>query len=51
MKCSTNNHAATVHNLFLEAVDKFGLLSRVRSDQGHKNVIGCAPHIEYRDAN
>lgn len=32
LKCSTNNYAATVLELFLDAVRRFGLPSRVRSD-------------------
>ncbi len=38
MKCSTNNTAVTVYDLFLEAVQRFGLPSRVRSDYGGENT-------------
>ena len=38
IKCSTNNRAGTVLGLFLEAVEVFGLPSRVRADQGGENV-------------
>ena len=38
LHCSTNNRARTVHNLFLEAIRKYGLPSRVRSDQGRENT-------------
>ena len=38
LSCSDNNQAATVSRCFLEAVEKFGWPSCVRSDEGGENV-------------
>ena len=38
-KCSPNNASVTVYDLFLQAVRKFSLPSRVRSDQGGENRL------------
>ena len=38
LKCSTNNMASTVLDLFLNATNQFGIPSRVRADQDVENV-------------
>lgn len=39
LKCSSNNRADTVFNLFVTACNNLGIPSRVRSDQGGENVL------------
>lgn len=50
MKCSSNNRASTVFQLFLKAVENHKLPSRVRSDQGRENMLVAQHMIESRGA-
>ena len=51
MHCSTNNRAQTVYELFLEAVQLYGLPSRVRSDEGRENILVARHMLEQRGLN
>lgn len=44
LRCSTNNRATTVYELFLKATRQYGVPSRVRSDQGRENIL-VAQHM------
>ena len=48
IKCSTNNQASTVLKCFTEAVQKYGLPSRVRTDQGRENILVAQYQLEHR---
>ena len=48
IKCSSNNRADTVLNLFQEATQRFGLPSRVRSDQGTENTAVALYMLRHR---
>ena len=39
MKYSTNNKAETMYTAFMEGVQRFGLPSRVCSDQGREKTL------------
>ena len=38
MHCSDSNQSVTVYKQFLETTRKYGLPSRVRTDQGRENI-------------
>ena len=48
LKCSTNNKATTVYELFIQAVRQFGLPSRLRSDHGGENILIAQHMLEHR---
>lgn len=48
LKCSTDNRASTVYKSFLEAVRKYGLPSRLRSDHGRENIMVAQHILEHR---
>ena len=41
LKCSTNNKAMTVFSAFKDAINDYGVPSRVRSDKGGENILVC----------
>lgn len=48
LSCSNNNRSTTVYKLFLGAVEKLGVPSRVRSDKGGENILVCQFMIAVR---
>lgn len=48
LQCTSNNRASTVYEIFLRAIGKYSLPSRVRSDQGLENVSVAAHMLEKR---
>ena len=48
LECSTNNRSLTVYRLFKEAVEIYGIPSRVRSDKGGENVLACQHMVTIR---
>ena len=51
MHCSDNNQSLTVYKHFLNATRKYGLLSRVRTDQGRENIMVAQHMLEHRGAS
>ena len=48
LKCSGNNRASTVYDLFLSAIRQYSLPSRVRSDHGRENYLVAVHMLEHR---
>ncbi len=48
LKCCGNNKAVTVYELFLVAVQRYSLPSRIRTDQGGENIIVARHMLERR---
>ncbi len=51
MKCSTDNAATTVYSKFMNAIQQYGLPSRVRSDFGGENILVARHMLQYRGLN
>ena len=51
LECSTNNRATTVYKLFMAAVERFGLPSRVRSDFGGENYMVARHMLRHRGSD
>jgi len=51
IKCSTNNKAETMYTAFMKGVQRFGLPSRVRTDQGRENIEVARYMLRHRGCN
>ena len=51
LKCFNNNKSSTVYQNFLEAVNTYGLPSRIRTDQGRENILIAQHMLENRGLN
>ncbi len=48
LSCANNNRASTVYDLFLGAVQQYGLPSRLRCDQGGENRVVALHLLHHR---
>ena len=48
LKCGANNRASTVYELFLKAIQNYGLPSRIRCDQGGENIKVAQHMLRHR---
>jgi hypothetical protein len=48
LRASTNNTASTVLQLFLDAIQKYGVPSRMRGDRGGENIEVSVWMIKHR---
>ena len=51
LRASTNNLAETVLDAFLQAVEDYGMPSRVRGDRGGENIEVAVWMIKHRGPN
>ncbi|CAB4379907.1 unnamed protein product [Rhizophagus irregularis] len=51
IRCSTNNKAETVLNLFNEAISNWGIPHRCRGDRGGENILIAEWMVNYRGMN
>lgn len=51
LKASTNNRASTVLQLFLQAMDEYGVPLHVRGDRGGENIEVSVWMIQHRGPN
>ena len=48
IQCSGNNRSSTVYDLFLQAVEQYGLPSKIRCDQGGENTRVAQHMLSHR---
>ena len=49
LRCSGNNRASTVYDLFIKAIEQYGLPSRIRCDQGRENIHVARHMLRHRE--